>query len=612
MVSLSGDRMEAEQAAVLFKNVAIAVLAASGGAVMLAAQLARAGVLDGMKGALWALSIVSCALVHLGLRHLYLASPTRDLNARRWMQLFTAVSLAEGVGWGWATLWLVGSPHLEAQLLVMAVAISVASASIPAFSPYLPALYCFFIPTTAPCAVASLISDSPLRQIIGPMLLLFIATVSTLGFMASRNFKAFVHLRFQAADLAANLHVQKEIADKANLAKSSFLAAASHDLRQPVHALTLFIGALRSVAMPDEGRRLVEQIEASAGAMDMLFGALLDISRLDAGVVEVRPQSFALQPLLDRLLRDHRQEAAAKGLELVCQPTSAVVETDPVLVERILRNLISNALRYTQQGRVLVGCRRSSVFRVEVWDTGQGIAPNHQTQVFEEYFQLENPERDRTKGLGLGLAIVKRLSALLGSELRLRSRVGRGSCFSITLPRGRIPRHAPRPDRRGVRGRRERPVDCGDRRRERHPRRHVGAPDRLGTRGGDGRLGRGDGGPSKRRDRPPGPCDLRLPPARRRDRRAGGRGFARKVRRRPARLADHRRHRAGPLGGGAGERPAAAAQAGAQRQAPRGHLQPPAPGEAGRRAQSGPDLIRSGRRNGRRWRPGCGSSHAAP
>jgi CheY-like chemotaxis protein len=266
------------------------------------------------------------------------------------------------------------------------------------------------------------------------MMLLFIAALSTLGFMASRNFRAFVQLRFQAADLAEDLQLQKEIAEKASLAKSSFLAAASHDLRQPVHAMTLFIGALRGVAMPQEGERLVAQIEASAAAMDMLFGALLDISRLDAGVVEVRPQVFALQPLLDRVRLDHQQEAAAKGVTLSCQPTRAVVETDPVLVERILRNLISNAVRYTPKGRVLIGCRRSPL-RVEVWDTGPGIAAADQKQIFEEYFQLENPERDRTKGLGLGLAIVRRLSDLLGSELTLASHPGRGSCFSITLPR---------------------------------------------------------------------------------------------------------------------------------------------------------------------------------
>ncbi len=430
-----GARLETEQAAALFRTVAPAVLAASGGAVMLAVQLIRLGVLEEVKGALWALFIVSCAAAHLGLRHLYLASPKRDEAPRRWMHGFTAISLAEGVAWGWATVALVAPHYLEARFLVIAVAVSVASASVPAFGPHLPALYCFFFSAAAPCVVVSFTAADPVQRAVGPLMMLFIAGVAGLGYTSNRNFKAVVRLRFQAADLAADLQVQKEVADKANLAKSSFLAAASHDLRQPVHALTLFIGALRGVAMPKEGMRLVEQIEASAGAMDMLFAALLDISRLDAGVVEVHPQVFALQPLLDRVLRDHAQEAADKGVELVCRPTRAVVDTDPVLVERILRNLISNAVRYTQDGRVLVGCRRSPSFRVEVWDTGPGVAPASQAQIFEEYFQLENPERDRTKGLGLGLAIVKRLSELLRSELALRSRAGRGSCFSFTLPR---------------------------------------------------------------------------------------------------------------------------------------------------------------------------------
>ena len=203
------------------------------------------------------------------------------------MHGFTAISLAEGVAWGWATVVLIEPHHLEARFLVIAVAVSVASASVPAFGPYLPALYCFFLSTATPCVVVSFTAADPVQRAVGPLMVLFIAGVSGLGYTSNRNFKAVVRLRFQAADLAADLQVQKEIADKANLAKSSFLAAASHDLRQPVHALTLFIGALRTVAMPKEGRRLMEQIEASAGAMDMLFAALLDISRLDAGVVGV-------------------------------------------------------------------------------------------------------------------------------------------------------------------------------------------------------------------------------------------------------------------------------------------------------------------------------------
>jgi CheY-like chemotaxis protein/anti-sigma regulatory factor (Ser/Thr protein kinase) len=172
--------------------------------------------------------------------------------------------------------------------------------------------------------------------------------------------------------------------------------------------------------------------------MDTLFSALLDISRLDAGVVEARPKAFPLQPLIERICREHADEAEAKGILLISRPTRAVAYSDPVLVERILRNLISNAVRYTQEGGVLVGCRGREAVRVEVWDTGFGIPAELHEQVFEEYFQLANPERDRTKGLGLGLAIVRRLTELLQCDLRLRSRPGRGSCFSITLPRAEV------------------------------------------------------------------------------------------------------------------------------------------------------------------------------
>jgi CheY-like chemotaxis protein len=244
-----------------------------------------------------------------------------------------------------------------------------------------------------------------------------------------------VTLRIQAEQLAQDLRRQKEIAEQANLAKSSFLAAASHDLRQPIHALGLFVGALRGIAMSSEGERLVEQIEASTEAMDGLFSALLDISRLDAGIVEVHRRPFAIAPFVSRICRDHEQEAQAKGLTLVCRPGNAIACSDPLLIERVLRNLISNAIRHTQTGRVAVLCRqRAAELLIQVWDTGPGIPPDQQERVFQEYYQLGNPERDRAKGLGLGLAIVRRLTQLLDCPLALCSRPGRGSCFAVTLP----------------------------------------------------------------------------------------------------------------------------------------------------------------------------------
>ena len=187
---------------------------------------------------------------------------------------------------------------------------------------------------------------------------------------------------------------------------------------------------------------MIEQIEESTVAMDGLFSALLDISQLDAGTVEVQRQSFPIGTLFERICRDHEAEAVAKGLSLVWAPSTAVVDCDPVLLERILRNLVSNAVRYTDHGRVLVGCRRrGATISIQVLDTGPGIPPDQRDRVFQEYYQLGNPERDRTKGLGLGLAIVRRLVDLLGCEMTLRSWAGHGSCFEVSVPiaTGEIP-----------------------------------------------------------------------------------------------------------------------------------------------------------------------------
>ena len=233
--------------------------------------------------------------------------------------------------------------------------------------------------------------------------------------------------------MVRDLRIQKEAAEEANVAKSKFIATASHDLRQPVHALGLLAGALQGHAMNDDMRRLVGQIGGSVTAMDGLFDSLLDISRLDAGVVETQIEDFPIQPVLERVCRDYLIEADTKGLRLVWSRCSAIVRTDPFLLERILRNLVSNAVRYTDRGGIVVGCRRGNRLRVEVWDTGRGIPLEQQGQVFREFFQLETPERDRAKGLGLGLAIVDRLAKLLDCAVTLRSEPGKGSVFMISV-----------------------------------------------------------------------------------------------------------------------------------------------------------------------------------
>lgn len=237
------------------------------------------------------------------------------------------------------------------------------------------------------------------------------------------------------ADATRQLRARKEEAEQANQAKSRFLAAASHDLRQPMHALGMFIATLARQPHAPESRHLIDQIDQAVSAMGDLLDSLLDISRLDAGIIEANPTGFALQSVFDRLASNFLDLAEAKGLELVIRHTSQWVTSDRILLERILGNLISNAIRYTKHGRILVATRRShGHVRIEVRDSGMGIPLDAQQSVFQEFVQLHNPARDRSKGLGLGLAIVKRLTSLLGHQLTLKSRPGHGSTFALQVP----------------------------------------------------------------------------------------------------------------------------------------------------------------------------------
>jgi signal transduction histidine kinase len=245
------------------------------------------------------------------------------------------------------------------------------------------------------------------------------------------------NLTLRVQDATAELLGQKLAAEAAVLAKSRFLAAASHDLRQPLHALTLLVAALREQVPKGEARRLAQHIEASAAAMEGLLNALLDLSKLDAGVVESHPVGFPINKVFNQVAGQFQPVAQARGIRLRFASSRLWVYSDPALVERVLANLVSNALRYTEHGGVLVGVRRvgKDWVRCEVRDTGKGIPNEFQSRIFEEYFQLENPERHRDKGLGLGLAIVNRLARLLGSRVQVRSEPGRGACFSFQLSR---------------------------------------------------------------------------------------------------------------------------------------------------------------------------------
>jgi signal transduction histidine kinase/CheY-like chemotaxis protein len=221
----------------------------------------------------------------------------------------------------------------------------------------------------------------------------------------------------------------------ANLAKSRFIAVASHDLRQPLHALGLFVAQLRGYVPSIEGRALVERIDGAVVNMTELFTALLDISKLDAGVLVPNLTEFPVAHLLDRMDATFAAVARAKGLSLRVVASSAWVRSDIILLERILQNLVSNALRYAAHGGVVVGCRRrGGLLRIDVCDSGPGIPKDRQRDVFGEFYQLVGPRQDRHAGLGLGLAIVDRLCRLLAHRIELTSTPGKGSRFAIFVP----------------------------------------------------------------------------------------------------------------------------------------------------------------------------------
>jgi PAS domain S-box-containing protein len=232
------------------------------------------------------------------------------------------------------------------------------------------------------------------------------------------------------------LETARNAAETANRAKSSFLAAASHDLRQPVQALTLFTSALEERLADHPAAALAALIRQALVALQGLLESLLDISRLDAGVVEVNLSRLSLGEIITPLEAEYAARASAKGLRFRVTCADHWTETDPKLLGRVLRNLLENALRYTDRGGILLGCRRrSDRLMLQVVDTGIGIPHEKVEAVFQEFVQLHNEARDRSKGLGLGLAIVRRLLALMGHTLEVRSVPGRGTTFSIALPR---------------------------------------------------------------------------------------------------------------------------------------------------------------------------------
>jgi signal transduction histidine kinase len=392
------------------------------------------------------------------------AAPSDDAASARWLGWWNLGTLASGALWGTAA-WLFygqGEPLHQLALVLVIYAFSVGSTPLLAWQQKI--FFAYIGLSLVPTIAIMVAQGGPGSVGLTAVAVLIFAMTARLGRNYRNTFEELLELKARAQRLAEQLREEKAAADmarreaeSANRAKTRFFAAASHDLRQPLHALGLFAEALRGKTQNVEATQLVNSINASVDALEGLFSELLDLAKIDTGSVDVRPMDFALDDVLRKIRLHFEPVAFEKGLSLRLRGGRHSAYADPLLVERIVRNLTSNALRYTEDGTVLVSARpRAGRLLVQVWDTGPGIAERDQERVFDEFVQLDAdsaPSPHRRKGLGLGLAIVRRLAQLMQAPIRVRSQVGRGTVFTLELPLGMAPRaDAPGPASRSTLG----------------------------------------------------------------------------------------------------------------------------------------------------------------
>jgi two-component system, sensor histidine kinase len=372
----------------------------------------------------------------------YRRANDRETASREWGWRLAFTAAVAGVVWGSAAFVLVGSEQTLTIALISACLAGRATISVMTHAYFPPALHSFAVPIFGLLALRYTSLGGYDNAALGVMWIAVLGYVVLFVDRQSRAVVTQIRLRYENEQLVGQLQQQNELAEQARAraeeasrSKSLFFAAANHDLRQPLHSLGLFATALRAGSDGRASRKLVDQILQCTESLEQLFDNLLDISRLDAGQVEVKREVVDVNAVLDRLRHTFSEQAQEKGLRLSVHGSKAMLTTDPTLLFRVLSNLVSNAIRYTDRGGVVVGCRRrGGVASVEVWDSGIGIPEEQHERIFEEFYQLNNPSRDRTRGLGLGLATVRRIVQLLDHPLRLRSTAGRGSRFAIEVP----------------------------------------------------------------------------------------------------------------------------------------------------------------------------------
>jgi len=391
---------------------------------------------DQAQLAIWIAVVgLSCMIQWFCIRS-YFLNPSRFV-AYGWARLLTLSSGTLGLALGLSACFFLDLSNGTSVVLATLFLVAPIYGSTVFAAAYSPVHAAWCLGTTIPLAWYFIASDMTDYIVLGfGILLAGTPSALALGWILAGEFKRSLRARFDNVRLIGELRHEKEREEKINRDKTRFLTAISHDLRQPLHALDLFLSSLKSRLDQQDQQRLLELARHSSRALGEMLGELMDIARFDAGKILPERRIIPLASLLRDCSDEMRPQAVEKGLKLrLRMPRSGCINTDPLLLKRILRNLLANAIQHTQQGGVLLGTRiRGDFVHIEVHDTGSGIEKAQLSHIFDEFYQIDNPERDREKGLGMGLAIVQRVADVLGHKVQVRSQPGRGSCFSVVAP----------------------------------------------------------------------------------------------------------------------------------------------------------------------------------
>lgn len=399
----------------------------------------------------WAVIIHPIQLTRMVMTRRYLKTPDQERQPQRSANVHVKIIWLSSVVWGLAPWMFFPAGNFPLTTLMMMVIMGLVSAGMASVAPYRPAIAAFTIPMLAGLSTAMLWQRDGMHLFLAACALLFIYTNLNFGFRQNRLLSDALLARYEKESIAQRLEEQLKLVEQASREKTRFFASASHDLRQPLHSLGLFGSALlkRLKETPDEP--IVRNLMHCVDALETSFSAMLDVSKLDAGVIEPEIRAVAVSSIFRQLDASFAQQAHSQGLALRFKPGGRYVRADAALLERLLGNLIHNALKFTSHGGIVVVARASRAasdpriagqmgVSIEVWDSGMGIAPAEIPRIFDEFYQVGNAERDRSRGLGMGLAIVQRLAILMGLRVKTFSKVGRGTVFKVWLPLANAPR----------------------------------------------------------------------------------------------------------------------------------------------------------------------------